>query len=70
MKGDGWAVKRYVCPCCKRKGLYYDQNDYGGIPWTCMYKNCESKNDSNLINRINVIEYNPILNTEKPQWKP
>lgn len=62
MKGDGWAVKRYVCPCCKRKGLYWKY----GFDWMCMYAKCGYRtSDTNK-----VIEDNQEILKEGIQSKP
>ncbi|MFM2393087.1 MAG: hypothetical protein RLZZ546_1069 [Bacteroidota bacterium] len=64
-KGDGWAVKRYVCPICKRRGLYlFRTGDFH-----CMYKNCESKSTKDIINS-EVYEYNPLAAKEGFKYKP
>jgi transposase-like protein len=37
-KGDGWAVKRYKCPHCNKKGLYLNPVPQGsGKVMLCMY---------------------------------
>lgn len=45
--GDwNFRVKRYVCPSCKRKGLYSGSTRESGTfrqSWFCMYKNCSSR---------------------------
>jgi len=67
MKGveTGWSVERYVCPSCKRKGLYYAGNYGGSTPWFCMYRNCKNRHPD----LQDVIDANPILLTENPKWK-
>lgn len=59
-KGDGWAVQRYVCPNCKRKGLMYESNN----KWLCMYR-CSVP----FPKTEDVKTVNPILLTEEPHWK-
>lgn len=68
MKGDGWAVKRYICPRCYRKGLYCRSFDYE-TTWKCMYKNCESKTGAR-ITREEVNAINPELINQQPKYKP
>lgn len=78
MKGDGWAVKRYVCPVCKRKGLYVHHSRptflgtiYGNGFW-CMYTKEWRKNRCNYdfnVTKEDVIKANPELKYIKPQWK-
>lgn len=65
-KGDGWAVKRYVCPVCKRKGLYKFTGT-GDFP--CMYMNCESKTTKDIINS-EVYKCNPEAVKEGFKYKP
>jgi hypothetical protein len=63
-KGDGWAVKRYICPVCKRKGLYLIRiGDF-----RCMYMNCESKSNKDL-NINEIYEYNPEAYKNGFKWK-
>jgi hypothetical protein len=70
-KGDGWAVKRYVCPRCNRKGLYKRYYMVIGHPskMGCMYKNCESQKGT-MITWEEVLSVNPELKTESVRWKP
>mgnify|MGYP006921370048 CR=1 FL=1 len=50
-------VKRYVCPDCKRKGLYikwYKDRGIGSTKYfTCMYKNCPSQTNGETLKRSN-----------------
>ncbi len=64
-KGDGWAVKRYICPVCKRKGLYKHRISH----FVCMYQNCESKTTKDIIN-AEVYECNPEAAKEGFRYKP
>jgi hypothetical protein len=36
-KGDGWAVKRYPCPDCRKKGMYRHSIDKTPYQFRCMY---------------------------------
>lgn len=69
-KGDGWAVKRYMCPVCWRKGLYLNET-YGSFSssFRCMYLNCESHSIKTFSYR-DILAANPELNFEKAKWKP
>lgn len=68
-KGDGWAVKRYICPRCNRKGLYikYVHIDVG-CKMGCMYKNCNS-NRGKKIEWDEVYKVNPQLIKEPAKYK-
>lgn len=67
-KGDGWAVRRYMCPICRLKGLYC--HNFGGYAtrWRCMYRNRQPH--PSIINDEDVKDVNPILLTEPARWKP
>lgn len=69
MKGSGWAVKRYFCPVCDRKGLYYSQGHTENY-FICMYLNCKSNTEHITIDQRDVQAANPELLTQKPQFKP
>lgn len=68
--GDwNFRVKRYVCPSCKRKGLYhtYTYESYRHrAAWVCMYNNCPSRLNHDTLWRKGddkeVLEANPVLN--------
>lgn len=63
-------IKRYVCPDCKRKGLYKTVAGfaYWGARWICMYRNCESRSNGTAFKNIydpNVLKANPELQEKK-----
>jgi hypothetical protein len=69
MKGDAWAVKRYMCPRCSRKGLYVKYQHTGGCKMGCMYKKCDS-NTGTRITWGEVHKANPELITSEVKYKP
>jgi len=55
-----WHVQRYICPCCKRKGLYI--TTYRGAPLLCMYhKKCPDGFKLRKWYDVDVIALNPDL---------
>ena len=72
MKGDGWAVKRYLCPRCNKKGLYikYHQAYDGMCKMGCMYKKCPSNESmAPSITWDEVYKSNPELINEPVKYK-
>lgn len=65
-------VKRWVCPSCGRKGLHsvwYSNRGTGAtMYWTCMYRDCNSKNaTATHIRKANdpeVLAANPSMKTQ------
>jgi hypothetical protein len=63
-----FRVTRYVCPTCKRKGLYggwiWENHSYRQA-WICMYKNCNSRNGYDTLfrkaNDTEVLKVNPCI---------
>lgn len=72
MKSQAWAVKRYVCPVCKRKGVYVHNFSLSGLTWYCMYgkRHQDAKRGyRGTIHHADVVKANPILLTEQVQYK-